>query len=168
MISKFNTTNYNSKLEYQIAVIDEEDNINPTTIHKKFYEDNLIYKNTIYSTGIEPIEASFTLKQDTFKYNKKYTIIMYGKDIYSNNVNYFYMEPKTLFIKDPSITNESNSTNSIEQKTDKITVEPSVTTIEEMDKNKEKDRKVSTIIIVFSFLLVVIIIGISIGLSIYY
>ena len=37
---KFNTTNYKSKLEYQLALIDEEYIIDPILIHKKFYEND--------------------------------------------------------------------------------------------------------------------------------
>ena len=71
---KFNTTNYNSKLEYQIALIEKEDNIDPILIHKKFFENDLIYKNIIYSLGIEPIGINFSIK-DNFTYNKNYTVI---------------------------------------------------------------------------------------------
>ena len=72
---KFNTTNYNSKLEYNIALIDEDDNIDPISIHKKFFDNNLIYKDIIYSAGIEPIETNFSLKDNNFTYDKNYTII---------------------------------------------------------------------------------------------
>jgi len=184
LIIKFNTTNYKSKLEYQVALIDEEDNIDPISIHKKFYENNLIYKNTIYSTGIEPIETNFTLRQDTFNYNKNYTIIVYGKDIYGNNFNYFYMEPKTLFISDLNNTKLNETTNnetSDANNTDIITIEPGITSItdEETDKGdehinyfyfpKKKDNKgkINTIIIVFSSLGVIIIV-LVIALSLYY
>ena len=33
LIIIFNTTNYKSKLEYQVALIDEENNLEPTSIH---------------------------------------------------------------------------------------------------------------------------------------
>ena len=196
LIIKFNTTNYNSKLEYQIALIDGEDNIDPMTIHKKFYENNFIYKNTIYSTGIEPIETNFTLKQDTFNYNKNYTIIMYGKDIYGNNINYFYMEPKTLFISLPNNTNindsTSNNTNIDENTNDykgTTITEESTKTIDELSdtsnteetdtgfeprnnfyfpKKKKNEGKINAMIIVFSLLGVVIILGLSIALSRFY
>ena len=116
---KFNTTNYNSKLEYQLALIDEEYNIDPISIHKKFYENNIIYKNIIYSTGIEPIETNITLKNDNFTYDKNYTLIAFGKENYRDNLNYFYMEPKTLFI---------SASNNINKNKDSNTIEPSIMT----------------------------------------
>ena len=112
---KFNTTNYKSRLEYQIALIEKEDNIDHLSIHKKFYENNLIYKNTIYSSGKEPIETNISLINDTnnFTYDKDYTLIAYGKDFYGDNFNYFYMDPLSLFIKDPNKPNIKEETNSI-------------------------------------------------------
>ena len=145
MIIIFNTTNYKSKLEYQVALIDEENNLEPTSIHKKFYENNLIYKKTIYSTGIEPIETNFTLKQDTFNYNKNYTIIVYGKDISGNNFNYFYMEPKTLFINRPNKTKDSSKSTMI--------IEPNITYIEENETSDIlKQKKLIKVVIIFKFL----------------
>ena len=79
LIIKFNTTNYNTKLEYDIALINQEDNIEPFSIHQKFLENNFIYKNIIYSNGIEPLETIFSL-DNNFIYDKNYTIIAYGKD----------------------------------------------------------------------------------------
>ena len=40
---KFNTTNYKARLEYHIALIEKEDNINPLYILKKFYENIYIH-----------------------------------------------------------------------------------------------------------------------------
>ena len=110
---KFNTTNYKSRLEYQIALIEKEDNIDPLKIHKKFYENNLIYKNIIYSSGKESIETNISLIKNgsDFQYDKNYTLITYGKDYYGNKINYFYMEPITLFISDPYESNEDKETN---------------------------------------------------------
>ena len=88
---KFNTTNYKSKLEYQLALIDEEYNIKPFSVHEKFYENNLVCKNVIYSTGKEQIETNITLKNDNFTYNKNYTLIAFAKDINGENLNYIYL-----------------------------------------------------------------------------
>ena len=99
---KLNSASFNSKLEYYIALIDKEENIDHISIHKKFYENNLIYKNIIYSFGKEQIETNFTLKNN-FIYDKNYTIIAYGKDNHGESFNYFYFEPKTLFIHKPNI-----------------------------------------------------------------
>ena len=179
LIIKFNTTNYKSKLEYQEALIDAENNIDPISIHKKFYENNLISKNTIYSTGITPIETSFTLNQKTFNYNKNYTIIVYGKDIYGNNFNYFYMEPKTFFISRQNNTNDSSKNT--------IIIEPSYTYIEDNEssdtskkketdkddennniiKNSKKKNSKKTTIIVLACIGGVIIIALSIVLLFY-
>ena len=109
---KFNTTNYDSKLEYQVGLIDENINIDQISIQKKFYENNLLQKNIIYSLGKEPIETNFSLNDD-FIYDKNYTIIAYGKDIYGDSCNYFYFEPKTLFITHPNNTNIVQNANSI-------------------------------------------------------
>ena len=114
---KFNTTNCKSRLEYQIGLIEKEENIDPLIIHQKFYENNLIYKNTIYSSGKEPIETNITLLNNTnnFTYDKDYTLIAYGKDYYGDSINYFYMEPVSLYISEPNIPtiNEKNNTSTI-------------------------------------------------------
>ena len=191
MIIRFNTTNYKSKLEYQVALIDQEDNIDPITIHKQFYENNLIYKNIIYSAGIEPIETNFTLRQENFNYNRYYTIIVYGKDIYGNNYNYFYMEPKTLFISSPDNANKNESTNKFTNEsgdisnTDIITVESGIASAidEETDKHDESDkpinvnyfpkkkdneRKKNAIIIVLSILGCIIVGLLTIAIAFYF
>ena len=112
---KFNTTDYKARLEYHLALIEKENNINPLFIHKKFYENNLIYKNTIYSSGNEPIEMNISLPNNTndFLYNKDYTLIAYGKDIKGDNINYFYMDPLSLFIADPYNLNINEETTNI-------------------------------------------------------
>ena len=111
---KFNTTNFNSKLEYQIGLIEKEDNIDSILIQKKFAENNMIYKTTLYSAGNEPIETNISLaNNNNITYDKNYTIIVYGKDFYGNSLNYFYMEPETLFITDPSKPQSIEPTNSI-------------------------------------------------------
>ena len=92
-----------------IALIQEEDKITPILIHEKFFENDLIYKNIIHSFGNEPIETNFFLKDD-FIYNKNYTAIAYGKDTYGENFNYFYFEPKTIYIIEPNIINTEEST----------------------------------------------------------
>ena len=130
---KFNTTNYKARLEYQIALIEKEDNINPLSIHKKFYENNLIYKDIIYSSGKEPIETNISLMNNTnnFTYDKDYTLIAYGKDFYGDNINYFYMEPLSLFITDPNNPIKIEETNTITntnisqtQKIDSTVIDP--------------------------------------------
>ena len=128
LIIKFNTTNYKSKLEYNIALVDKIDNIDPISIHKKFYENDLIYKNIINSNGIEPIETSFSLESN-FTYDKNYTVIAYGKDIYGRSFNFFYLEPKTLLIIDPNGTSVDN----IFEGSDTITNESSITNINNED-----------------------------------
>ena len=115
---KFNTTNYKSRLEYQIALIEKEENIDPLIIHQKFYDNNLIYKNTIYSPGKESIETNISLLNNTnnFIYDKNYTLIAYGKDYFGDSINYFYMKPVSLYISDPknpSIKEENKTINNI-------------------------------------------------------
>ena len=115
---KFNTTNYKSRLEYQIALIEKEENIDPLIIHQKFYDNNLIYKNTIYSPGKESIETNISLLNNTnnFIYDKNYTLIAYGKDYFGDSINYFYMKPASLYISDPknpSIKEENKTINNI-------------------------------------------------------
>ena len=149
---KFNTTNYGSRLEYQIALIEKEDNINPLLIHKKFYENNLIYKNIIYSKGKETIERNISLINDinNFSYDKNYTVIGYGKDIYGDNANYFYMDPVILFVSDPNkanmtkenntvinVTNVTNVSNTFEiQNSDSDIIEPTTKETVESTKNE--------------------------------
>ena len=179
---KFNTTNYNSRLEYQIALIEKDNNINPLSIHKKFYENNLIYKNIIYSSGKEPIEKNISLIDDinNFTYDKDYTFIAYGKDCYSDSINYFYMEPLSLFISDPNNPNIENKITDIfqsqttEELTDKIMIEPSIipaTSIEETinsGNKKSSDSKISTVAIVFIVIGGVVLLGGIAGLIIYF
>ena len=92
MIVKFNTTNYISRLEYHIGLIEKEEKIDPLIIHTKFYENNLKYKKIIYSSGKEPIETNISLLNNTnnITYDKYYTLIAYGKDYYGDSINYFY------------------------------------------------------------------------------
>ena len=74
----------------------------------------MIYKTTLYSAGNEPIETNISLaNNNNITYDKNYTIIVYGKDFYGNSLNYFYMEPETLFITDPSKPQSIEPTNSI-------------------------------------------------------
>jgi len=169
LIIKFNSTNYNSKLEYQIALIDEEDNLDPISIHKKFLDNDLIYKNIIYSIGNEQIEANISLKNN-FIYNKNYTVIGYGKDIYGEIFNYFYFVPKTFFIIEPKVART-------DKVTDNIIFEPNTTYIVEdtdnidnytdiIDKDKnEKGEKSSSVIFIIVLAFIIIIGGIIFGLS---
>ena len=112
---KFNTTNYKSRLEYQIALIEKEDNIDSLLIHKKFYENNLIYKNIIYSSGKESIDMNISLINDinNNNFDKDYTLIGYGKEYYGDSINYFYMDPISLFISNPIKTNTKEESNTI-------------------------------------------------------
>ena len=110
---KFNTTNYKSRLEYHIALIENQESIEPLIIHQKFYDNDLIYKKTIYSSGKESIETNLSLLNNTynFTYNKDYTLIAYGKDFFGNSINYFYMDPVSLYISAPnsSTINQNNT-----------------------------------------------------------
>jgi len=112
---KFNTTNYKSRLEYQIALIEKEENIDHLIIHQKFYDNNLIYKNTIYSSGKESIETNISLSKNTnnFSYDKDYTLIAYGKDYFGDSINYFYMEPASLYISNPNTPTLNKKNNTI-------------------------------------------------------
>ena len=125
---KFNTTNFNSKIEYQIALINNQDNIEPISFHKIFQENELIYKNIIYSIGIEPIETNISLNtNNNFTYDKNYTIIALGKELIGVSLNYLYMEPKTLYIHDPERTIEIEvnevKTRDIEENIDTTTID---------------------------------------------
>ena len=183
---KFNTTNYNSKLEYNVALINEDDSIKPMSIQKYFLENNLICKKTIYSSGIEPIEASFSLG-DNFAFDKNYTIVAYGKENYGEISNYFYLDPKTILITDPNIIsmeenedtsmiiNNSFVTNIFENSETIINEINNTYLIGEVDSNitdsKEKDKgdKISSLVIVSIVLGVAVIIGgIIVGLIYYH
>ena len=190
---KFNTTNYKSRLEYQIGLIEKEENIDPLAIHKKFYENNLIYKNTIYSSGKESIETNISLMNNTFNtfnftYDKYYTLIALGKDFYDDNINYFYMEPLTLFILDPNkpiieeetniITTISSSKNSDITVKESNDIETNISDISEntifnIENNPESSSKKiiesnsSDITIILSVLGGVVILGGIVGLIIY-
>ena len=48
-----------------------------------------------------------------FSYDKNYTVIGYGKDIYGENVNYFYMDPVILFVSDPNKANMTKENNTV-------------------------------------------------------
>ena len=49
---KFNTTSYNSKLEYYVALVDNEKEINPLSFRNIIFENNSVYRNILYSIGI--------------------------------------------------------------------------------------------------------------------
>ena len=175
---KFNTTNYKSRLEYQIALIEKEENIDHLIIHQKFYDNNLIYKNTIYSSGKESIETNISLLNNinNFIYDKDYTLIAYGKDYFGDSINYFYMEPVSLYISDPH--QDSKSTN-IESNDEINTIIPN-TSMEETENpnetisdfisdNKDDEKnKTNIIAIVFASIGVVAILGVILGFIIYY
>ena len=170
LIVKFNATNYNSKLEYNIALIEQEDNIEPFSIHKKFYKNDFIYKNIIYSLGNEQIETNISLHSDLI-YNKNYTVISYGKDVYGESFNYFYFEPKTIFITGPNNNEkEKENTNTIINTDENTNIinNPSVTDLDDdtddfdqfggnINGNKDKKSGISTtaliLIIVASIIL---------------
>ena len=186
LIIKFNTTNYISKLEYYIAIIEKEDNIDPNIMHKKFFENDLLYKNIIYSTGKEQIETSFSLKNN-FIYNKNYSIIAYGKEDYGDSFNYFYLEPETLLIYNPNNTfiedNKYNTVNintniiELNDSNSDIAIEPNITTIDEFsdkingpigkNENKNEDKLTTIIIIIIIVGSAIIVGGISICLIFY-
>jgi len=186
LIIKFNTTNYISKLEYYIALIEKEDNIDPNIMHKKFFENDLLYKNIIYSTGKEQIETSFSLKNN-FIYNKNYSIIAYGKEDYGDSFNYFYLEPETLLIYNPNNTfiedNKYNTVNintniiELSDSNSDIAIEPNITTIDEItdkingpiekNENKNEDKLTTIIIIIIIIGSAIIVGGISICLIFY-
>ena len=115
LIVKFNTTSYNAKLEYYIALIDKNDDITPISYHDFIFNNNYIYRNIFNSKGIEPIETNISLKIN-FKYNKNYTLIVLGKEMYDDSFNYIYYEPKKIFINkdnkdsDDSHTDETDET----------------------------------------------------------
>ena len=94
---KFNTTTNNAKLEYYIVLVDYEKDLDLLSYHDIIFGNNFIYKNVIYSIGIEPIETIISLN-DNLVNNKNYIIIVLGKDIYGESYNYIYHEPKKIFI----------------------------------------------------------------------
>ena len=103
----------------------------------------MIFKNTIYSTGKETIETNITLKDDNFIYDKNYTLIAFGKDIYGEKIN-FYMEHKTLFISAPNNKNINAGTIDKEQPyiTNEIN-EPKITIIDENTNQVNKPQESS-------------------------
>ena len=127
---KFNTTKYKSRLEYNFALVEQEENtvIDSILIQKKFAENDLLYKTIVHSAGNEPIETNISLSNNNnnFTYDKNYTLIGYGKDFIGNSLNYFYMEPTTLYITDPDpnktdiIQVSTNSPTNIPENSDNI------------------------------------------------
>lgn len=101
---EFNTTSYESKLEYYI-IINKNQNIENYTeflYHKIINTDNsFIYKNIISTIGIEPI--SIELDIDKFpSINETYIIIVLGKENFGDTFHYKYYEPKIFNIDDDS------------------------------------------------------------------
>jgi len=72
------------------------------------FENNYIYRNIFNSKGIESIETNITL-EDNFIYNKDYSLIVLGKDMYDQSFNYIYYEPKNIFISKLENEKEKNS-----------------------------------------------------------
>ena len=114
---KFNTTSYESKLEYYI-IINKNYNIENYTeflYHQIINTDNsFIYKNIISTIGIEPI--SIQLNIDKFpSINEKYIIIILGKENFGETFHYKYYEPKIFYINDesPDKTDEEKSSANI-------------------------------------------------------
>ena len=98
---KFNTTSYESKIEYYIII--DKDNNNITNLsnflfHKIINSDNFIYRNVISSIGINPISINLDI-EDYFIYNESYISYILGKENFGESFHYIYYEPQKFIIK---------------------------------------------------------------------
>ena len=94
---KFNTTNYESKIEYYIIITENMDNntknITKYLYHKIINNKSFIYKNIINSVGIEPIVIKLNI-DEFFSYDIPYIIYILGKENFGETFHYIYYEPK--------------------------------------------------------------------------
>ena len=143
---EFNTTNYESKLEYCIIINDNfsKTNLTEYLFHKIINDGSFIYKNIINSVGIEPISLNISINKFLY-YNNSYTIIILGKENFGDTFHYIYYEP-----------NEFNTTINKDEE-EEITDENSD---ENEDKDKNKDNKEEN-----DYSLILLIILIIIGIT---
>ena len=94
---KFNTTEYESNIEYNIAIIEDNNTINMKSLsHYSYHEitnnnDSLI--NFFYSSaGIEPISIELNV-DEYFNDNKSCIILVLGKQNFEGSYNYLYYDP---------------------------------------------------------------------------
>ena len=157
---KFNTTEYESNIEYNIAII-EDNNINIRNMqslsHYSYHEitnnnDSLI--NLLYSSaGIEPISIELNV-DEYFSDNTSCIILVLGKQNFEGSYNYLYYDPIQFNI----IKNKIEIETEIEKGKEK---EKDIET--EVEKEKEKEEKKSssyTGIVLGIFFGLIIIIGV--------
>ena len=123
---KFNTTDYLSKIEYDIIIFENDNITNNTNItnitnylyHKKISDNFYIYKNIISSIGIEPISIDLKI-DEPLTYNKSYITYILGKENFGDSFHYIYYEPEkcTLIKTNPKNDSETKSDDT-ESKTD--------------------------------------------------
>ena len=120
---KFNTTNYETKIEYFVVITDNLDNninnISNYLYHKIINNESFIYKNIICSIGVEPILIELNI-DEFFNYDIPYIIYILGKENFGSSLHYIYYEPKKFIITidKPEEEIDEKSDEQAEEKTD--------------------------------------------------
>ena len=141
---EFNTTFYDSKIEYNIILSEDNyfNNITNYLYHEIINNKSFVYKKIVSSLGIKPI--SMTINKDEYlSYNKSYMAFVLGKEYFGNSYHYIYYEPK-------SFVNKINKNEEIELNSEKINEEVSISS-EEIDKdisNESSKSKIGIIILI--------------------
>lgn len=108
---KFNTSNYESKIEYNIMIFENNNNFKNITnylYHEIINNKSFIYKNIISSIGIDPISIDINI--DKFlSYEKKYITFILGKEYFENSFHYIYYDPKEFIVINNKNKNDNRS-----------------------------------------------------------
>ena len=107
---KFNTSLFESKIEFQIVIIEDNDihNLSNYLLHKIIKNNSFIYKKIICSYGIEPISVDIDIDK-YFNDNTYITAIILGKQYFREGYNYLYYEPaKFTVIKEKTKKKNKN------------------------------------------------------------
>ena len=124
---KFNTTDYESKIEYNIIIF--ENNYNFKNIAKYLYHEivnnkSFIYKNIINSIGIVPISIDINI--DKFLSDEKsYIAFILGKEYFENSFHYIYYDPEVFIVtknKNESEKSEENNRSNISNRSNAGTI----------------------------------------------
>jgi len=101
---KFNTTNYETKVEYTIIIIENNTltNLSDYLYHEILDNKNYIYNNIISSRGIEPISIQINIDK-YLSYNQSYINLIIGKEDFYDSYHYIYYEPKEFFVHEYEI-----------------------------------------------------------------
>ena len=170
---KFNTTNYETKVEYSIIIIENNTltNLSDYLYHEILDNKNYIYNNIISSRGIEPI--SIQINADKYlSCNQSYINLILGKEDFYESYHYIYYEPKEFFVQEYEIidinTDNIDSIDSIDSIDNSIIINIEEEKGVKDEENSEKNGSSNKIGIIVGVIIGVIGISLITFLGIWY